>query len=488
MKILFVYSLDQGLLPNGLLASQELIQFGISHISSCLKREGHSTELVISSWLLGRKNDKLLKKAIDAFKPQAICFSAIATQYSFIAGLARDIKNAYPGIYLLIGGVHPTLNPDEVISGSFDAVCVGEGEDPVVKLIAQLEDGRMPSGIPNLWIRHGGEVEKNPTQKFLQDLDSLPFADRKMWQGWMSEKEPGMCSVLLSRGCPFDCTYCSNHAIRKIAEGTYVRYRSPENIAEEIRGIVKEFPTIREIYLETETLLSNRKWCMALSSQLENLNAGLRQPLSFGANIRVLPGLELENIFAALKRCNFRFVNIGLESGSERVRRDILRRHYSNDDVVGTVNLARKYGLQVAIFNLIGVPGETMDDFKETVRINRICKPDWHLTSIFYPYPGTDLYLLCKDQELMGGATDAKNERRKAVLNLPGFSKKQIEEGLRYFNHYVYRGFDPDDRLRVRISYFRHVTLKRFHKKILKFLKLKLYNLFGLYSSSRGHR
>lgn len=477
MNVLFVYSLDNGILPDGLLSSQELIQFGISHISSSLKKEGHRTELFVTSWLFGQKASTALKRIIDTFRPNLICFSAIATQYDFIATLATDIKQAYPDIYLVIGGVHPTLNPEEAALADFDAVCVGEGEGPVAELVAQLKAGKAPSGIPNLWIKRDSGLEKNPPRPFMQDLDSLPFPDRKIWQKWMSNKAPHMCSVLASRGCPFDCSYCSNHALRKITQGTYVRHRSPGNIAEEIRQIVAEFPTIKEIYLETETLIIKKPWCRALCAQLEKLNEELKDPLSFGANIRVVPGEELDTIFSAMKSCNFRFVNIGLESGSERVRREILRRNYSNDDVMRAVTSARKHGLQVAIFNLIGVPGETFDDFKETVKMNRLCKPDWNLTSIYFPYKGTDLYQLCKERGLLKEPIDYKNERQKAVLDLPGFPRKQIQESLKFFNYYVYKGFDPEERFRVLLLYFWNVTIKRFHKRMLRYLKLKAHNI-----------
>ncbi len=472
MNVLFVYSLNNGILPNGLLSSQETIQFGISHISSFLKKQGHRTELFVTSRLFGQKTSGALKRTIDTFRPDVICFSAVATQYDFIAALAADVKCAYPNIYLVIGGVHATLNPEEAVSSDFNAICVGEGEGPVVELVAQLEAGKTPSGIPNLWIKRDSGLEKNPPRPFMQDLDSLPFPDRNMWQRWMSKKARRMCSVLASRGCPFDCSYCSNHALRKITQGSYVRQRSPGNIAEEIRQIAVEFPTIKEIYLETETLIINSPWCLALCAQLEKLNKELKNPISFGANIRVVPGQELDSIFSALKRCNFRFINIGLESGSERVRREILRRNYSNDDVISAVALARKYGLQVALFNLIGVPGETFDDFKKTVKINRLCKPDWNLTSIYFPYKGTDLYRLCEERGLLKEPVDYKNERQKAVLDLPEFSRRQIQESLKFFNYYVYKGFDPEDRFRISLLYFWNVTIKRFHKRMLRSLRL----------------
>jgi len=468
MNILFIYSLDSGLRANGLLYSQGQLQLGISYISSLLQKYGHRTELAVVSRLFGRKNKTILKEYLNKFRPRLICFTAVATQYSFIASIAKYIKRYYPDIYLLVGGVHVALNPHEVLFDDFDALCIGEGEYPTLELVLQLEKKIIPSDIPNLWIKHGSKIEKNLTREFLQELDSLPFLDRKMWQKWMNQKSPQECTILLSRGCPFNCSYCCNHAIRKTAQGIYVRYRSPKNIVEEIKEILIDFPTIKEIFLETETIAANMNWCIEFCSELEHFNVTISKSLSFGTNIRITPNLDLDNIFSALKRSNFRFINIGFESGSERVRREILRRDYSNYDVINTVKLARKYGLQVNFCNLIGIPGETLADFKETIVINRICKPDGHTAYIFFPYPGTDLYFLCKEQGLLKGPLDPREERSRATLDIPGFSKKQIQKSFTLFNYYICNNLDPEDKLAILI-----LRLKDFNRFLdrLSFLK-----------------
>ncbi|MCX5713955.1 MAG: radical SAM protein, partial [Candidatus Omnitrophica bacterium] len=335
-----------------------------------------------------------------------------------------------------------TLNPQEAIGDYFDVLCVGEGERPTLELVSQLEKGGVHSHIPNMWFKRGSGVERNPPREFLQELDSLPFPDRRMWRDWQDQRAAQRCDVLLSRGCPFNCSYCCNHAFRNVSGGNYVRHRSPQNIVKEIKDILAELPKLKEIYLETETITLDTRWCIALCSELEGLNKTLSRPLSFGANVRITPNGNLEDIFSAFKKANFRFVKIGLESGSERVRQEILRRNYSNRDIINSVALARKYGLQINLYNLIGVPGETLSDFEETVAINRICKPDGHMTSIFFPYPGTDLYARCKEEGLLKGLLDTRNERERAVLDLPGFSRKQIQESFYLLDYYI--RYDPE--------------------------------------------
>ncbi|MCK4788057.1 MAG: radical SAM protein [Desulfobacteraceae bacterium] len=304
-----------------------------------------------------------------------------------------------------------------------------------------------------------------------------------MWQEWIEDKSGKDFSILIGRGCPFQCTYCCNHTLRKLASGTYVRHRSPDNIVKEIYEITNRFPAAAEIYLEVETVTVNIEWAIELCSKLKVFNKTLHQPLSFGTNIRITPNNDLEELFAIFRESNFRFINIGLESGSERVRREILRRNYSNQDVINTVTLAKRYGLQIALYNMIGIPGETIADFRETVEVNRACLPNWHMTSIFFPYPSTNLHSLCKEQGLLNEPIDEKMERKKAVLDLPGFPRKQIQKSYIWFSYYVYNGFMPKYKIlawviRAKISsnyylnyYYRKLTCLALFKWLKKVLK-----------------
>ncbi len=119
----------------------------------------------------------------------------------------------------------------------------------------------------------------------------------------------------------------------------------------------------------------NKKWAIKLCNEIEKYNNSLDAPLSFGLNIRITPNANFDTLFEACKRANILNLNIGLESGSERVRKEILKRNYSNDDVIKTINLAKKYGLSYNFYVMIGIPGETIEDFKETIKICRICQP-----------------------------------------------------------------------------------------------------------------
>ncbi|MFA6142100.1 MAG: radical SAM protein [Candidatus Omnitrophota bacterium] len=439
MNVLFIYSLKDAFSPDKPLLTRADIPFGISYISSFLKKEGHDTELAV----LTKKTrfiaiDRIIKKT----SPRLICFTAVFSEYAFITDAAKYIKKRYPGIFQLIGGPHVSLNPESCIAAPFDAICVGEGEEATLELVKQLEGNIAPSGISNLWIRKGGNFEKNITRPFLKKIDILPYPDTSLWDRWI-EKPKEFFTVLLGRGCPFLCAYCCNHALRKIASGDYVRLRSADNIIQEIRDTILVNRDVKKIYLEVETFGLDIEWAKKLCAKLEELNRELIEPLSFGTNLRITPGIDAEDLLSTMKKCGFDFINIGLESGNENIRRGVLKRNYSNEDIFRAVRSAKKYGIRVIFYILMGIPGETAEDFKDTIRVSRICQPDHYMLSIFFPYPGTELYKSAEERGLIKRPLDIRNERARAALDMPEFTKRQIISNYIWFEYNVYKGLKP---------------------------------------------
>lgn len=444
MKVLFIYTREFPQSPVKPLVDLEAIQFGISWISSFLKSNGHQTRLLVMT----RSSDfTIIDQYLQDFDPQLVCCTAVASEYDFVARIGRYVKSSFPDRFLMIGGVHASLQPDEVMRDPFDACCIGEGEEATLEVVSQLEQGRRPGSIANLWIRQGDRLEKNPPRPFISDLDALPSPDREMWLEWIDlERSQLRPSILLGRGCPYQCTYCCNHALAKVAGGKYVRFRSQEHIIQELSELMAYYPGMKEVYFEVETLGANMAWGIELCHKLHDFNMNLAQPLAFGVNFRITPNLKgVAELFAALNSSNFSFVNIGLESGSERIRREILKRDYANEDVLEVVALARKSHLAVTFYNLIGLPTETLEDYRETVRMNRRCLPDKSYLSIFFPYPGTALHRYCKEQGFLPhNLLTVGKEREVALLSFPEFSRKQVQKAYIWFDYYVYKGHKPD--------------------------------------------
>ena len=390
MNILFIYSIQKSLLKERPLKGQEDIPMGIAQLSSVLKKENHTTDLLVLDRRNGKFNYKLIETKISNNKFDIVAFSSVYSEFYFIKEIAGHVKEKY-NLFTILGGVHATISPEESYLDIFDALCIGEGEDALLELANKIEANEDIYYIANLWLKKDGIVIKNPTKSFIQDLDSLPFVDRDLWQPYIFDANTRL-TLLLGRGCPFNCTYCCNHSIKQVANGKHVRLRSPQNIIDELQYLTSKFPSITDYFLEVETLGADIEWLVRLCDNLYEFNKSRKIKLTFGANLRVYDSLNVEIVFENLKKANFTSIIIGLESGNERIREEILNRRYSNDTIYNAANVARKHEIKIGLFNLIGLPTESYQDFLDTLRINQDIQPDWHATSIFFPYKGTKLY------------------------------------------------------------------------------------------------
>jgi len=453
MRIACVYSVESSASVDKPLSSAREIPFGISTIATVLQEAGHDVQLFVFSEK--SRYRETLSRYIETYRPRLFCLTAVSTQFPFICKVAQVVKEVDPTAFVILGGHHASLNPESVLKIPFlDAICVGEGDDAVVNLADCIAHGREVAGIPNLWIQRGDEaVERNPPAPFYQDLDRLPYIDRKMWEPWIEEPHR-YPSVLVGRGCPFRCAYCANHAMKRLAEGRYVRFRSPGSVVGEIEYICSLYPTTDSVYLEVETIGANLKESFALFGSLEEYNRRRAKPLTFGANFTVTSAFvrnkeQAREFLAALRRANVGYLNIGLESGSERVRTEVLHRpRYSNKELLEFAGLAKEHGINLNWYVLIGLPGETLDDYRETVRICREGQPNQVNLSIFYPYVGTDLYSEAVEQGLItGDGLDTTAERARAILDLPGFPSRRIRREYILFWYKAYRGHWPPDKI-----------------------------------------
>jgi anaerobic magnesium-protoporphyrin IX monomethyl ester cyclase len=456
LPIACVYSVESYVSLEKPIRDGASIPFGLATIATILKNAGHEVELLV--FTPDTPLSGTLRPFIQRFRPRLFCLSAVSTQFPLIRTIADTIKQLDPSIYIALGGAHASLRPEEAIAcPSIDAVCVGEGDTAVVELAAQILEGRQPARIHNFWFKPPGSptIEKNAPAPFLSDLDRLPFIDRELWRPWIQEPERDP-AVLVGRGCPFRCTYCSNHILGKLARGTYVRFRSPGNIIEEIEQVTQD-PTVANVYLEVETIGVKFDYALQLCQTLERFNEKRDTPVKFKINLAVTHQLVrdsnlMNSLFQAFKRANIVTINIGLESGSERIRNEVLRRpRYSNEDILNFCSCANRYDINVNMFVMIGLPGESADDFQETYQVVRRCAPHNIWLSIFYPYPGTDLYRIAREKQLFSEKQLSNAlERRRPYLNLPDFPRWKIRKEYVLFKFRVFEGKRP---LKQRVFY-----------------------------------
>jgi radical SAM superfamily enzyme YgiQ (UPF0313 family) len=421
MKIALVYSDVSGVERYG----ARKFYHGVGYISAVLKAAGHEASLLYMQRELSAEE---FLSEIDARSPDLVGFSSTTHQHPFVERCAALLKEHRPGIFVLSGGTHPTLLPEGVAAcDCFDVVCVGEGEHAILELAERLEQGRDYFDVRNLWMKRDDNLIRNPLRPLIADLDSLPFVDRDIfdYEEMLTENDAWI-DMLSGRGCPYDCSYCCNPGLKKrfAGLGRYVRFRSVGHVMSEIRVIRERFP-IKVINFQDDTFTLNRNWTLTFCEAY-----GQEFDYPFWINTRVERLVDDEEVVAALARAGCQGVRIGIESGNEWLRTNILKRRMSNDDIARTFKLARRYGLLLYSCNMLGLPGETAAMIQETIKLNRRLNPDEFQFSVFYPYPMTELH-----DETVGKGMLREGESltsyysRRSILDLPDLTPEELEEG-----------------------------------------------------------
>jgi radical SAM superfamily enzyme YgiQ (UPF0313 family) len=315
---------------------------------------------------------------------------------------------------------------------SLSAIVRGEGEGAIIDIAEKMEKNAEIGDIQNVCVRVNGGVKQNTIRPLIDDLDSLPFPDKSTldYQA-VVDYCGGAARFIFSRGCPFKCSYCSNHAIAALYGGSnYLRFRSPALAIEEIDRTCSAYRNINHLILDDDIININKKWFLEFTSQYAR---HIRKP--FICNTRA--GTATAETFHLLKQAGCARVNIAIETGNEQLRRTVLVKPISNVQIESTFAMAHAAGLSTMAFNMVGIPGETTDLFMETVRLNKKVKPQVPQLSIFSPYPGTVLGDECIKKNYVLGPKDGA-DRENAWIDLPEFPAKQIELCFHAF-HFLLR-------------------------------------------------
>lgn len=221
---------------------------------------------------------------------------------------------------------------------------------------------------------------------------------------------------MTSRGCPFNCTYCFNHAYKEIygvANRQYVRRRSVENVIAELVHLRKT-QRIRSVYFLDDTFILDKAYTLALME-------AYRREIGLPFYCLVRADLVDDDICRALKEAGCAYVALGVESGSERLRRQVLNRYMSNRQILEAARLIKRHRLKLITINMLCLPTETLDDMLATVDLNLRLRPDGLFTHTFYPYPGTALCAFARKQGLL---SDERYEE--VVCGIEGYNSTTV--------------------------------------------------------------
>jgi anaerobic magnesium-protoporphyrin IX monomethyl ester cyclase len=368
-------------MPKLLMIQLQVAQYaGTAYLNSALKSAGHEFVLY-----LGRDIKKIID-AVDREKPDLIGFSCMTAMFKMIAAVARALKDRFP-IPIILGGPHPTLFPDCINEPSIDIICRGEGEFAIVDLMNAIQKKAPLTNIQGFWIKSGNHIHKNDLRPLIDPLDDVPLIDWSCYKGTPVEHHPPYAFVI--RGCPYSCTYCFNEMTKKLYKGgRYVRHFSVERAVAEVQQALEIFPPSPVLFL-SDSFGTDLEWMDRFFDRYSQVT-----DLPFLIVIR--PELATEKCVQILSKYRCFNASIGVESGSERVRRDILNRHYSNQTLLDVAARLTKHRIKFRTFNMIGLPTETEEEVWQTIDINIQMKSDFQRVAIFTPYPGTELTEIAK--------------------------------------------------------------------------------------------
>ena len=305
-----------------------------------------------------------------------------------VARLARDA-----GALAVAGGPDAVTRPGAYLEAGFDAVVVGEGEVTLAEIARAHLQGEGIAGIPGVIVPAGGTIVRSPARPFLRDLDRLPLpawelVDMEAYLGeWERRTGERRAAVLTSRGCPFDCSWCS-----KPTFGRTYRQQSPERVLAELRAL-KERYRVDYVRFCDDVFGVNRRW---LETLLDGMIAE-RLDLKFECLARV--DLLKPDLLERMRVAGLQRVYVGVESGSQKML-DLMNRGTRLAQVEATAKALREAHVRQFWFLMLGYPGETLEDIEATMRLFRRFSPEEYSVSIAVPVPGTRFYDSVKERLL----------------------------------------------------------------------------------------
>jgi anaerobic magnesium-protoporphyrin IX monomethyl ester cyclase len=385
---------------------------GLGYLAAVMEQEGHQTAI----FDLGLEPETPLAEAVDAivdFCPDLVGVTAMTNNYASAAETMTLLKERL-SCPIVLGGPHATLFPEQLVADSAaDYVIVGEGEETLRELTRILAlwlppkgDGRPPAAalaaIHGLvWMHNGYDgrevIERNPERPLIKDLDALPFPARSQFAlpryTLQAPNGEPMATLLSSRGCPFNCSYC----FKGIVGRTY-RQRSPENVLRELRLLVEDYQ-YRHIYFIDDLFTYDTKRLVALCEGI--VAAGLDIRWQCLARVdRVTP-----EVLRLMHRAGCREIHYGIESGNAEILRRI-GKAITLDQVRQAVAWTAEAGILVKGYFMLGLPGDTTETMQQTIdfasELAALGHLDQAMFSLTTPFPGTRLWdeLLAREPNL----------------------------------------------------------------------------------------
>ena len=442
-----------------------LIPLGVTYLIACLKEKGIQVRLFdttfyktaekssdderaemlqvkpvdMSEYGINYKTTNMLddfRDLVIEYRPQLIGFSVVEPTYTIAYDLLNSIRDIKGKSKVVFGGIYSIFAYNEIIKNPLvDMVCYGEGEETIVQICMNISSKVSLKNLENLVIKADGKIIVN-RKSSLSDLNTLPNLDFSLYEKERFYKPVGgrvlkMAPVEFSRGCPYTCTYCADPALTANFKesGKWFRQKDNKRIIEEIESYSKEY-SIEYFYFISESFLSmgEKKF-----NEFVELYKSIKMPFWFNTRIETISHDKLEK----LESINCDRISIGLESGSEYIRKERLRRNYSNDYFLEKFKILSEHNISVSVNNIIGFPDETREQIFDTIDLNREIKAESFGAYIFQPYLGTSLRDYCVKKGYISEDYLAQDAHFGSGLTMPQITKEEISGLQRTFALYT---------------------------------------------------
>lgn len=336
---------------------------GLAYVAGALEQAGHEVRI----W-----DGQIEQWPLFPNKYELIGITMLTPAYDIVKEMCEGIKKLAPNIPIVLGGPHPTVM-------AYDT----QKEIPEVNLIVQGEGERAILDAVKPPDSHNQGMIYYPP---IDNLDDLPLPARhllpmKQYQITATRnKGHHAYTVIVARGCPYQCTFCCR------LHGHKLRFHSVDRVIQEIELLVRDYDA-KEINLEADTITVNRTWLYSLCDGL--IQSGLNHRLSWTCESRVDTVDEALLRFMKLAGCWQ--ISYGVESGSQRLL-DFIKKGITLEQVKDTFNTTKKVGINIRAFFMLGIPTETREESYETIRFAQRLKANWSQFTLCVPFPGTELY------------------------------------------------------------------------------------------------
>ncbi len=368
-------------------AKVNFLHLGLASLMAVAKSEDVTCEFFDTTYIEDKHIVQRFQETLERFFPDVLAITCSTPAWNSIkrlltTSLTPDIKAR---MHVIVGGVHPTIAPESVITlPCVDIIAIGEGEISFRNILRSIANNTGFEHIKGIWYKHNGNICKNPLEHLVTNLDELPYPDWDLFDQRLLYKASGrlkaivkMPSFATSRGCPYNCSYCSNSFYKELYHDEtthFYRKKSPERVVTEIAQKLQQvdFPEI--LFTDEEFIgnLTTLERLAKLYAQKINLPSGLMTRLETLSS-KSLP---------LLVEMGVKTVYIGIEAGNERYRKEMLGRQLSNQEIINRVKLVKQHGIAVISFNMIGLPFETREMVLETIELNKKAAVNFSVVSL----------------------------------------------------------------------------------------------------------